>query len=82
MDLYIGNFDYLVTIDQIKNLVDGHAAILSSRMIVDFKRPGYNKGFCFVEVDDENGPAVIAALNGKEFCNRTLVVNEARPRNY
>lgn len=44
------------------------------------KETGRKKGFCFVDVADEDMPAVIEAMHGKEVAGRALAVNEARPR--
>lgn len=44
------------------------------------KETGRKKGFCFVDVADEDMSAVIEAMHGKEVAGRALAVNEARPR--
>ena len=42
---------------------------------------GRSKGFGFVEMpDSEEAAAAIAALNGTEISDRTITVNEAKPR--
>jgi RNA recognition motif-containing protein len=42
---------------------------------------GRSKGFAFVEMTNKaEADAAIAGLNGKSVKDRTLVVNEARPR--
>ena len=42
---------------------------------------GRSKGFGFVEMpDSEEAAAAIAALNGTEVSDRTITVNEAKPR--
>jgi RNA recognition motif-containing protein len=41
---------------------------------------GRGKGFGFVEVQDDQANAAIAAMNGKQVGGRPLTVNEAKPR--
>jgi RNA recognition motif-containing protein len=61
----------------VRSLFAAHGEVLSVALITD-KMTGRPRGFGFVEM--ENAEAAIAALNGKEFEGRALVVNEARPR--
>ena len=44
------------------------------------RETGRKKGFCFVDVADEDMEKVIEAMHGKEVGGRELAVNEARPR--
>jgi RNA recognition motif-containing protein len=53
--------------------------------VLDFFWPtdresGRKKGFCFVDVAEEDMATVIEAMNGKDVGGRPLVVNEAQPR--
>ena len=54
-------------------------AIESVAMIND-RETGRFRGFAFVEMEDSAANAAIKALNGKQFEDRELTVNEARPR--
>lgn len=75
--LYVGNLPFSSTEDGVRSLFAAHGEVLSVALITD-KMTGRPRGFGFVEM--ENAEAAIAALNGKEFEGRALVVNEARPR--
>jgi cold-inducible RNA-binding protein len=45
------------------------------------KMSGRSKGFGFVEMASKTeAEAAIAGLNGKQYKERTLTINEARPR--
>ena len=49
-------------------------------MIAD-RDSGRSRGFGFVEMDnDDEAQAAMAALNGTEIKGRSIVANEARPR--
>ena len=75
--LYVGNLPYSVT-DQ--DLVSAFAQWGATEAAVPINETGRSKGFGFVEVDDDQLDAAIAAMHGKELHGRTLTVNEARPR--
>ena len=51
----------------------------SAELITD-RDTGRPRGFGFVEMENDDATAAIAALNGIELGGRTLRVNEARPR--
>lgn len=53
---------------------------VQSVSLISDKFTGRSKGFAFVEMDDESGNVAIDQLHDTEFMQRTLVVNEARPR--
>jgi len=79
MKLYVGNLPFSTTDDSLKELFSAHGQVTSARVVMD-RMSGRSRGFGFVEfADSGEGQAAIAALNGKEFGGRTLVVNEARP---
>jgi len=80
MRIYVGNLSYEVTEEELKQefLAYGEAASVS---IMTDKFSGRPKGFAFVEMDSKTeGEAAIEGLNGKTLKERTIVVNEARPR--
>ena len=78
--LYVGNLSYTVTSDGLGQLFAEHGNVTSAEVIMD-RLTGRGKGFGFIEMStDQEAQAAIAALNGKEYESRTLVVNEARPR--
>ncbi|QQS39141.1 RNA-binding protein [Candidatus Woesebacteria bacterium] len=78
--LYVGNLDYNVTGDQLRDLFATAGKILDAVVITD-KYSGRSKGFGFVEFEnDEEAKKAIEMFNGKDFQGRNLVVNEARPK--
>ena len=78
--LYVGNFSYDTTQDQIRELFSQVGEITSVDLITD-RETGRAKGFGFVEMaTDEGAKEAIKRFNGYAFGNRNLSVNEARPR--
>ena len=78
--LYVGNLSYDVTSSELETLLAAHGTVLSAEVISD-RATGRSKGFGFVEMDSASeADAAIEALNGKQSGDRTLTVNEAKPR--
>ncbi len=80
MRIYVGNLSYAVAEDDLRQEFSAFGEIASVNIITD-KYSGRSKGFAFVEMNTKaEADAAIAAVNGKTLKDRTLVVNEARPR--
>lgn len=80
MNIYVGNLNYAVTEDELKNLFAEYGAVSSARVIFD-RMTQRSKGFAFVDMpDDAEANNAINALNGTEFMGRSMKVNEARER--
>ncbi len=80
MNIYVGNLDFKVQENDLKELFENYGAVESARIITD-KYSGRSKGFGFVTMeDDAEANEAIENLNGTDFKNRDLTVNEARPR--
>ena len=78
--IYIGNLGYDVTEEELRQLFSAHGQVESVSMIRD-RDTNRSKGFAFVEMPSSaEAEAAIQTLNEKEFHERTLTVNEARPR--
>ena len=78
--LYVGNLPYSVGSSELEALLSQHGTVTSAEVISD-RTTGQSKGFGFVEMEsDDEADAAIAALNGQPHEDRTLTVNEARPR--
>ena len=78
--IYVGNLPYHFTEEDLRSPFEGHGEVESITIIRD-RDTGRSKGFGFVEMPSgEEAQAAMAELNGKEFDERPLVVNEARPR--
>ena len=80
MRIYVGNLSYEVTEEELRQEFGAFGEVASVEIITD-RDSGRPKGFGFVEMPSASeGQAAIAALNGKTLEERTLTVNEARPR--
>ena len=78
--LYIGNLAYSTTEDDLRTLFAQAGAVVSVALIKD-RDSGQSKGFAFVEMASEEGAKkAIELINGKDVDGRSLVVNEARPK--
>ena len=80
MNIYVGNLDFAVNENDLKELFEEYGAVESAKVITD-KYSGRSKGFGFVTMEDpdEAGKA-IKELNGAVMENREIVVNEAKPK--
>jgi RNA recognition motif-containing protein len=80
MKIYVGNLSYEVTEDELSAEFGTYGKVESVAIPSD-KFSGRPKGFGFVEMPAKaEAEAAIAGLNGKSLRDRTIVVNEARPR--
>ncbi len=80
MKIYVGNLSYDVTEDELAAEF-GTFGKVDSVAIPSDKISGRPKGFAFVEMGAKaEAEAAIAGLNGKTLKQRTIVVNESRPR--
>ena len=77
MNIYIGNLNYNVDEDELRNIFGEYGEIASVKIITD-RETGRTKGFAFVEMtDDEAAKKAISELNGKEIMGRNIKVNFA-----
>jgi len=80
MKIYVGNLSYEVTEEDLRQEFEAFGGVDSVSVITD-KYSGRSKGFVFVEMATKSeAEAAITGLNGKTLQERTVVVNEARPR--
>ncbi|MFN8376324.1 MAG: RNA-binding protein [Anaerolineae bacterium] len=78
--LYVGNLAYATTQEQLEALFSQAGDVQAVTVITD-RETGRSKGFGFVEMATEEGAQeAIKRFNGTSLDNRTLTVNEARPR--
>jgi cold-inducible RNA-binding protein len=78
--LYVGNMAYSTTEEQIRELFSQAGEVQEVSLITD-RETGRPKGFGFVEMStEEGGREAIKRFNGYTLNERTLTVNEARPR--
>jgi RNA recognition motif-containing protein len=72
--LYVGNFSYSTTDEQLEKLFAEYGTVVSASVIG-------NKGFGFVEMSNaEEAEKAKDALDGTEFDGRSIKVNEALPQ--
>jgi RNA recognition motif-containing protein len=76
--LYVGNLPFSINEDDLRQVFGEHGTVTAAQIISD-RETGRSRGFGFVEMANGSDQA-IANLNGAEIDGRTLVVNEARPR--
>jgi cold-inducible RNA-binding protein len=80
MKLYVGNLAYDVTEDELAAEFGAYGKVESVAVPSD-KLSGRPRGFAFVEMASKSeAEAAITGLNGKTLKDRTIVVNESRPR--
>ncbi len=78
--LYVGGLPYATTEADLEGLFAEHGTVESARVITD-RMTGRSKGFGFVEMGSQDeAEAAMEKLNNSQLEGRTLVVNEARPR--
>ncbi len=80
MRIYVGNLSSEITEEELRQEFEDFGEVESVNIITD-KISGRPKGFGFVEMASKSeAEAAITSLNGKTLKERTIVVNEARPR--
>lgn len=79
--LYVGNLPFKATEEQVQALFAEIGVQPDSLTLLRDRFTGQPRGFGFAEIhDDAAAEKAVAALNGKDFLGRALVVNEARPQ--
>ncbi len=79
--LYVGNLSFKATEEQVQALFAEIGVQPDSLTLLRDRFTGQPRGFGFAEIhDDAEAEKAVAALNGKDFLGRALVVNEARPQ--
>ena len=80
MNIYIGNLNYRVLEEDLKQVMEEYGVVDSVKIIID-RETGKSKGFAFVEMpNDAEGKRAIEELNEAEYEGRQMVVKEARPK--
>ncbi len=78
--LYVGNLSYNTHDEDLREAFSKIGEVVSTTLITD-QATGRSKGFGFVEMaTDEDAEKAITALNGTTLMDRTITVNEARPK--
>jgi RNA recognition motif-containing protein len=77
--IYVGNLSFNASESELRELFAQYGSVHSVEVVTD-RDTGRPRGFAFVEMENDDATAAIAALNGTTLGERTLKVNEARPR--
>ena len=77
--LYVGNLPWQMNETELTSAFEEHGQVISTRIVTE-KETGRSRGFGFVEVEDEDAGKMIKAMNGYNLGGRTIMVNEARPK--
>jgi RNA recognition motif-containing protein len=78
--LYVGNLSFSVSSDDLQEYF-GQAGTVESAKVIEDRETGRSRGFGFVEMSSpEEAAAAIEQFNGQDLEGRSIVVNEARPR--
>ena len=79
--LYVGNLPFQANEEEVQALFSEAGIKADSVALIRDRFSGQPRGFGFVEIaDDGEAEKAVAALNGKDFKGRKIVVNEARPQ--
>jgi RNA recognition motif-containing protein len=80
MNIYVGNLSRETSEDELRQAFEAFGQVTSVNIIKD-RYSGESRGFGFVEMATKSeAQAAINGLNGTSLGDRTLNVNEARPR--
>jgi RNA recognition motif-containing protein len=78
--IYVGNLSYTTTEDDIQTLFQQAGTVASCQLMLD-KFTSRSRGFAFVEMETvEESLAAVEMFNNKDFQDRGLRVNIAKPR--
>ena len=79
MNIYVANISFRAGEQQLKELFEEFGEVSSVKIVTD-RETGRSRGFGFIEMPNESeAREAISKLNGTDFQQRNLVVNEARP---
>ena len=78
--LYVGNLAYSVRDESLQTAFGQFGTVTSAKVMMD-RETGRSKGFGFVEMSSSaEAQAAMNGMNGQPLEGRSIVVNEARPR--
>ncbi len=79
-NLFVGGLPYSVDDSQLEEAFAAIGPVKSAKVIVD-RDTNRSKGFGFVEMEsDDDAKKAVDQLNNSDMGGRSIVVNEARPR--
>ncbi len=78
--LFVGNLSFNTTENDLQDAFSAHGTVTEANLMVD-RASGRPRGFGFVTMSTpEEAQQAIQALNGTRLGDRTITVNEARPK--
>jgi RNA recognition motif-containing protein len=78
--LYVGNISFNTTENDLQDAFAAHGTVTEANLMVD-RTTGRPRGFGFVTMGSpEEAQKAVDALNGTTLGDRTITVNEARPK--
>jgi RNA recognition motif-containing protein len=79
-NIYVGNLSYDATEEDLREAFSEYGEVSDVNIIKD-RETGRPRGFAFVEMPDgKEAASAIEELNLARICNRSITVNEARPK--
>src|ERR1700734_3435888 len=80
MNIYVSNLSFNVQDEDLREFFAPYGEVTSAKVIMD-RLTSQSRGFGFVEMpDEEASKKAIAELDGATVENRTIKVNEPRPK--
>jgi len=78
--IYVGNLPFNASESEVRELFATHGTVDSVSLVTD-RETGRPRGFGFVEMSEASAAdSAISDLNGTMMGDRSLTVNEAKPR--
>ena len=75
--IYVGNLPFDITEARVRELFSSYGDVFAVDMVLD-NESGQFRGFCFVEMGEEEAEAAIAGLKGQKVEGRNIKVSPAR----
>src|ERR1700722_12162754 len=80
MNIYVSNLSFNVQDEDLREFFAPYGEVTSAKVIMD-RLTNQSRGFGFIEMPDEEASSkAIAELSGATVENRTIQVNEAKPK--
>ena len=80
MNIYVSNLGFNVKNEDLKKHFSEYGEVTAVNVIID-KVTNRSRGFAFIDMkDDRAAEKAIRELNGLKLDNRSIKVNEARPK--
>jgi cold-inducible RNA-binding protein len=78
--LFVGNLSFNTTENDLQDAFAAHGTVTETNLMMD-RATGRPRGFGFITMGSpEEAQKAIEALNGSQLGDRSITVNEARPR--